>query len=217
MTNDFVCEMLDPKDVEAAGKIIINAFLEQNAMYRAMQFTYSDLYPFIAQVLPICISEGSAFSCKNRDGVIIGAAICYPDDANVFSRLELDSSGRMAASMPQFALLTEKTEAYLKPLRKDKKLVNFALIGISEEAKGHGIATALTHFIIDALSDRFDAAYLEALSCPSRRSAEKSGFVFLGETPYKDSGIEALKNLEGSIYLGYLDFTKKKKQPVRPD
>ena len=66
MSDEFICELLAPKDIDSAGKILVDAFLEQNAMYRTMKFTFTDLYPFIAQVLPICISEGSAFSCKNN-------------------------------------------------------------------------------------------------------------------------------------------------------
>lgn len=209
MGDDLICELLAPEDIEAAAKIIVNAFLEQNVMYRAMKFDYDDLYSFISQVLPISVSEGCAFSCKDKDGKILGAAICYPDDADIFSRIKLDSSGRMAASMPQLALLAEKTEACLKPLRQGKRLVNFALVGVSDEAKGRGIGTALNKYAINALSQKFDAAYLDALSLASRKTAEKNGFIFLGETPYKDSGIEALKDIEGSICLGYFELGKK--------
>lgn len=214
MSDEFVCELLAPKDIDSAGKILVDAFLEQNAMYRTMKFTFTDLYPFIAQVLPICISEGSAFSCKNKDGTILGAALCYPDDADIFSRIKPDRSGRMAEAMPYFAQLAEKTDAPLQPLRKDKKLVNFALLGVSAEAKGLGIGTALTKYAMDALAQRFDAAYLEALSPASAKTAEKNGFVFLGETRYKDSGIEVLNELEGSICLGYYEFDKKAAGPA---
>lgn len=131
MTDDYICGMLDRKDLDAAGKIVTDAFIEQNAMYRAMKFTSDELYPFIAQVLPICISERSAFACKNKEGTLLGTAICYPDDADIFSRLKLDGTGHLAEVMPQFAQLAEKAEAPLKPLKKDKKLVNFALVGVS--------------------------------------------------------------------------------------
>lgn len=146
---------------------------------------------------------------------MLGAALAYPEDADIFSRVKLGESGRMAEATPLFAQLAEKTEAPLKPLRKGKKMVEFALVGVNAEAKGNGIATGLYKFMLESLCQRFDAAYLNALSIASRKAAEKNGFIFLGETLYKDSGIEALKELEGGISLEYYEFGKKAAAPVK--
>ena len=91
----------------------------------------------------------------------------------------------MAEAMPYFAQLAEKTDAPLQPLRKDKKLVNFALLGVSAEAKGLGIGTALTKYAMDALAQRFDAAYLGRSLPQAQRPLKRTGSYFSAKRPIK--------------------------------